>query len=145
MFKVRGTFSSRQKSVAAVEPWDVVAGGARTVEFSRDGRRLVTATVGPALVWDLTTEKLAGPQIAKYGDVYDARFSPGGGRVVTSASGEGSGVWEITTGRQLVVFGNGRRHQPPPAIAFDRDGTHVAAGFAEEGDTQIWELPIESK
>src|SRR5439155_12269062 len=65
-----------------------LAGPAKDVEFSPDGRQLVTACEdGTVRVWDSITGKAITPPIQHRGTVRQATFSPDG-RLILTASGQ---------------------------------------------------------
>jgi serine/threonine-protein kinase len=102
----------RGTNYGAAQVWDVATGRALTppmvhadavtfVEFSPDGRRVVTASYdGTARVWDALTGQPLTPPLPHENGVAQARFSPDGQRVVTG---------------DLRTLGSQRAHQPQRA------------------------------
>jgi WD40 repeat protein/tRNA A-37 threonylcarbamoyl transferase component Bud32 len=126
------------------------------VALSRDGQLLAVAAENEVSVHQLPEGKqlLAFPT---YGHrVAQLLFSPDGKRLATgsgpgdTARGSGVKLWDIATGRETITLGD------PSAIvsslAFDHDGTRLAAAFTEEfllnfmspgakSVVKIWEAP----
>ena len=116
-----------------------------TIEFRRDGRRIVSASggmlaLGPgeAKVWDPETGADVATMHAGAGPVIAARFSPDGTRVVSAVGaityllkpGEVK-LWDAETGRGLATV------VKSPAgildVAFDAGGRRVAVARFERG------------
>lgn len=97
----------------------------RTVSFSADGRRLVTASNdGTACVWDTKD----GHVVATVGGEHQgfgvsARFSPDGKRVVTTSSRGDVRVWDAESGHALAALVGQQGFVQ--ATEFSPDGTLV--------------------
>lgn len=106
-------------------------------EFSRDGTRVVTASVdGSARVWDAATGTLCAGPMKHEGPVNSATFSVDGTRVVT-ASGDGSArVWDATTGAACTgpMYNGGGVH----SATFSCDGLRVVTA-SNDGSAQMWD------
>jgi WD40 repeat protein/Tfp pilus assembly protein PilF len=105
--------------------------GTRSVEFSPDGRQVVTAGWdGAARVWDVATGDLIAT-LPHEDPVNHATFSPDG-RLVATATGHPTGrhgrgearVWEIATGRPVTPA---LRHRGP-----DKDDPQVRRSSDDE-------------
>ncbi len=138
--------------------WDAVTGqqlvtlqgrqSYRNLEFSHDGQRiLTTGTDGRAAVWDTAN----GHQLAAYGESTDqttnAVFSPDSQRILTVSFGmiglhhprvlkDGSvRVWDVTTGKQLVVLqGKGEIY----SAVFSLDGRHILTA-SDDKTARVWD------
>jgi hypothetical protein len=80
-----------------------------SVEFSRDGRFVITASAdGTARVWETATGKAVGEPLRHKGEVRSAKFSRDGRFVVTAGWDRTARVWEAATGKAV---GEPLRHE----------------------------------
>lgn len=101
-----------------------------SVDFSPDGRRLVSASRDrDAILWDVATGNALRVLRAHFGPVSDARFSPDGRWIVT-AGPRSIGLWKASTG-ELVRLLEG---PPGPflAVRFTPDSRTILA-LSERG------------
>ncbi|MFO0604921.1 MAG: WD40 repeat domain-containing protein [Polyangiales bacterium] len=124
---------------AEVALWDVAtgrkltalsqaAGVTPTLEFSRDGRRLLTATADNGLaLWDLDADTCTNLPIR--GLYPKARFSPDGGTLALLRSDIELTMWSLAEGRRVAVramgpYGwmGGLAYLPDGALMFGVDG-----------------------
>ena len=107
------------------------------VEFSRDGRRILTASEDKtAQVWDVRTGTAIGPALVHQDAVLGASFSPDGDRVVTACKDGLAQVWSVGTGKPSapplhhggMVYG----------VSFSADGRRVLTA-CEDGAARIWD------
>jgi WD40 repeat protein len=137
--------------------------------LSNDGNRLAVAGHVSAGVWDVRKRlDLRHPlAVFRIGGIVDIQFGPDGKRVVVATDTADSGVWDVASGRQLLSLAPAKRDPNPkefkssppslydwrgwfqpakavtevPAVALSPDGRRVAAGFASDGYTAVWEVP----
>jgi WD40 repeat protein len=97
-----------------------------SVEVSRDGSRVVTASVdGDVRIWDARTGKSMTALVGHVGTVFDASFSPNGRWVVTGGP-TAAGLWDATTGERIYFLqGHGG---PVRAAAFTSPTRIVTSG-----------------
>jgi WD40 repeat protein len=112
--------------------------GTYIVEWSRDGRRLLSTGHDGLRIWDVRR----GRQLRA--------FPPGGGpgisgawspddKEVVAESGLGAQVWDASTRKQLRVLAAGA---PGTAYTFSPDGRRLAfATYDESRSTRIWDWP----
>jgi WD40 repeat protein/tetratricopeptide (TPR) repeat protein len=116
--------------------------GVSHVEFSRDGRYLVTASKdGTARVWDVAADAPVA-ELRHMDAVAWAAFSPDGERVVTASTDGTARVWEAHTGTPLTP--PLELHVPAAHAAFSPDGRRViAAGGNKYGtaETRTQSIP----
>ncbi len=113
------------------------------VEFSPDGRSLVTASglageasVGEARVWDAETGEPATPPLRHTARVAMAAFSPDGLRVATASNDGTARVWNIRNGRTLLTLSHeGWVFQ----ARFSPDGRHLLTGSRDKA-ARVWDL-----
>jgi WD40 repeat protein/tetratricopeptide (TPR) repeat protein len=118
--------------------------------FSRDGKRLVTAS-GPAFgpgggearVWDAITGAPLTEPLVHEGRVASAAFSPDGRLIVTAGAGANpaTGVaqlWDAASGRRL---GQAMTHRGPITRAcFSPDGRSLLTA-SQDGTARLWRVP----
>ena len=113
-------------------------GGVKSVAFSSDGRRVVTATNRWARIWDAQTGKLLKTVDAHDGWVTSARFSRDGSHIVTTSQDAKARVWNAETGA-LVATLSGHRDSVLSA-EFSSDGARIVTA-SRDGTTMVWFLP----
>ncbi len=107
-----------------------------SVAFSRDGRRLLTASMdNRAMLWDVESGQPSKEFIGHDWWVWDAEFSPDETQIVTASQDGTVRVWNVATGAQLESASG----EPMPfaghrgavyTARFSPDGAHVAsAGY----------------
>jgi WD40 repeat protein len=89
--------------------------------------------------------------VARGEPVRDVEFSNDGNFVLVSCPGGpgATGIWRISRdwppyvgrGPTWLLPAYGHHNGEVPAIAFSPDGRRVAAGFASDGYTAVWEVP----
>jgi WD40 repeat protein len=140
--------SKGRMSLGGARIWDAATGRAITpllkhdagvldVQFSPDGRRLVSAGMDRAArVWDSSTGEPLTPFFSHDDTINSTRFSPDG-RMIATASDDGTArLWEAATGRMLASL----RHGNAVAGAeFSPDGTLLAT-TSEDHFARIWNL-----
>jgi WD40 repeat protein len=105
-----------------------------TAQFSRDGRRLLTAGKCGAVVWDLQTRAVRWQISVPVG--WFAAYSPDGSRVATANLDGTALVWDAETGRPV---------SPPLPhggfvwnVAFSPDGRRLLTS-GEDGTARVWD------
>jgi WD40 repeat protein/serine/threonine protein kinase len=112
------------------------AGPTTCVEFSPDGRRLVTTGHDRlARVWDLASGAAVTPPLRHRDMVPYGTFSPDGSRVLTCSLDGSARVWDADTGDALATFqhAGGVWH-----AAFSRDGRFVVTASADR-TARVWD------
>jgi WD40 repeat protein/serine/threonine protein kinase/Flp pilus assembly protein TadD len=112
--------------------------------FSRDGRRVVTASTDKtARVWDVQTGQPVCAPLVHDSALIDAEFSPDGAHVVTATGevlgGNGPGeahIWEVETGRLLA--GPLRHEKGLSHASFSPDGARILTA-SWDGTVQLWD------
>jgi WD40 repeat protein len=122
------------------------------VAFSPDGKRLATGSGGEIKLWDAKTGRPLLPPIKGHvGSVRNVAFSPDGTRLFRLAflaPGKAQGsrpvegkVWDVQTGREVLMFG---ADDPGPGVrsaVFSPDGTRVVAvvGQRKMAQVKVWD------
>jgi WD40 repeat protein len=112
------------------------------IDFSPDGRRLVTASEDrTGRLWDGASplRTLVHGRRGMPDDwVESATFNDDGSRVLTAGDDGTAKVWSTETGSLLAMFGT-EGGQPLFTADLSRDGAYVAAA-GEGGDVRIWKV-----
>jgi WD40 repeat protein len=111
-------------------------GGVTALDFSPDGRRLVSVGAdGSVMLWDTATGAPIGGLFQHgSGRVADVELGADGRRLVTA--GElGARVWDAETGTAGPLLGPGRQVS---AVALDPAGRRAFTG-TPEGEVEIWD------
>jgi WD40 repeat protein len=114
-------------------------GAVRSVAYSHDGSRLVTAGDDrTARVWDPDTGALLTSLQGHGGIVGGATFDPTGELVATASEDWTVRVWRADDGEALMTLGG--TGGPLRTVAFSRDGRLLAAA-GSAGYTYVWAWP----
>ena len=108
-----------------------------SVNFSRDGRRVVTAGKdGAAHLWDEQTGDPLIPPLRHEAEVRWADFDPEGRRIITASLDGTARIWFASTGEMATPP---LKHQAPVAFAaFSGDGKYVITA-SEDHTAQVWD------
>ena len=110
--------------------------GGHGVEFSRDGKFLLTRGPESARVWDVKTLDPVGPPLRHAAGIRAAALSGDGRRVLTAGGGEAR-VRDAETGRPV---GPAVRHGDEiVTAALSPDGSVVATAAAEDHVVALWD------
>jgi WD40 repeat protein/tRNA A-37 threonylcarbamoyl transferase component Bud32 len=135
------------------EPWPH-PGPLKTVVFSPDGRRALTAGLvveednpggkpnlrGEARLWDVTTGRTIGPALKQPQPIWAAAFSPDGRLLLTGSESGDVQFWLTATGLPLGP----PRHNigNVSAVAFSPEGKTALTGRTyEPAEGTLWEVP----
>ena len=113
------------------------AGSLKTVAYSPDGRRLVTASAdATARIWDALTGRQLLVLAGHADRVRSALFSVDGKKVVTAAYDGTARIWDATSGQQLTLLSghNGRMN----FAVFSPDGHRIVTASGD-GTGQLWD------
>ena len=113
-----------------------------SVEFSRDGMALASASGNQAQIWDATTIKKQHTLIGHILEVTCISFSPDGHVLVTGSKDCTVRVWNAKTGDQMRMLHAHTRLVS--GLAFSSDGKTLASTGDDSTlrlwDTETWEL-----
>lgn len=114
-------------------------GPAMTVEFSKDGRYIVTGDdTGLARVWNVRTGNAIGKPLRHGSSIRSAGFSPEGQRIVTSSWDQTARLWDVLTGNPLC---EPMTHPNPLFWAqFDPSGQQILT-VGRGNAVSIWSIP----
>ena len=139
----RGSVSEK----VTAQVWDVATGNAvgnplqhggpiNWVEFSPDGRRILTASDDKtARLWDARTGEQVGFAMQHANKVKSARFSPDGKWIVTASADHTARLWPVQTGRPV---GEILRYDAVRTVSFSPDGKRIVSG-GSDNKARIWE------
>jgi WD40 repeat protein len=127
------TFQRSRALIGAREPL-------RTVAYSPDGRRIVSATSKRTYVWDAES----GQMVLTLAGMSRARFSPDGQRIFTGSPGATVIVWDALTGDELMRLPGLRAEDRGANLAISPDGLQVVLATDRQG-LRLWEAdPLNS-
>lgn len=117
-----------------------VAGEARVLAVSPDGRRTVTAGVGPEiLVYDTATGRPTATLDAG-GVVEPVVGFDATGRLLAVATAAGAQVWDLATAKRVALLAEARRRAPRPgAVALSPDGKLAAVAYDNQA-VGLWDV-----
>ncbi|SEQ37205.1 WD40 repeat [Nitrosomonas ureae] len=109
----------------------------RTVEFSPDGRWVVTASQdNTAQVWDAATGRPVSQPLLHEAFVNSAQFSPDGRWVVTASQDNTAQVWDVATGASLSLPMQHQEHVN--SAQFSPDGRWVVTA-SSDNTARVWD------
>jgi hypothetical protein len=113
-------------------------GGVLSAEFTRDGRRVVTASEdGTVRFWDARTGTPWPPVLRHAGWVLVVRLNPEETLAATASTDQKARLWDLATGR--VLFTTDRHNQAVQDVQFSPDGDWLAS-TSGEGHARLWDL-----
>jgi WD40 repeat protein/tetratricopeptide (TPR) repeat protein len=123
---------------SGASPVVLIPGGKlRWLDFSPDGRQIVTASGKTARVWDTATGKALPEELPHSGAVNMALFSPDGRRLATAGDDGQVHLWDTGTRKAPpIVLDHDRAVL---CLAFSPDGKQIASGAAD-GTAQVWDV-----
>jgi WD40 repeat protein len=115
--------------VATGKEWFALRGHTGTVRglgWSRDGRRILTASVDKTVaIWNAREGRKLLTYAEHIGTVSDAAFSPDGRRVASASEDETVRIWDAESGRTLHVL---REHNNGvTSVAWSPDGKRLVS------------------
>ena len=116
-------------------PTDAPAGGSSSVDFSPDGRRILTAGDDTARIWDAATGHELLALKGRTAQLDGAIFSPDGQRILTGSSDNILRILSAATGREMLEL-RGHTDQVWGA-AFSPDGRRVVTASWDK-TARIW-------
>lgn len=151
---VYAVFSSDGRRIAAVSSdgtarvWDAASGlpltpllptgsSPREIEFSPDGRQIVTAAGTDARVWDVATGKRLPGELKHNGAVNAARFSPDGRWLATAGDDGLIRLWDAATRQPTSV--ELPHERAVLCLAFSPDSKRIASGSTDR-TAQVWDV-----
>lgn len=111
------------------------AGPVVDVDYSPDGKHIVTASGNKAQIWSIESGQAVVEPLTHRNPIYSVRYSPDGKRIVT-ASDPDAQVWDAATGKQV---GAALTHGNKVEMArFSQDGSKVATCSSDK-TARTWE------
>jgi hypothetical protein len=109
-----------------------------SVEFSPDGKLVVTAAGHLAQIWDSHSGQPVTAPLKHDERVNSVRFSPDGRLMVTAASDGAARIWDVATGH---LVSEPLRHRDRVVYAeFSPESSRIVTA-SSDGTAQIWEVP----
>ena len=110
----------------------------RSVAFSPDGKRIVTASYDrTARVWDAATGREILQLRGHTDRLRSASFSPDGRHIVTGSYDKTARIWEATTGQQIMVLSG--HTDGVRSAEFSPDGTRVVTSSYDQ-TARVWDV-----
>jgi len=103
------------------------------VDFSSDGKYILTEGDKGALLWDVQTSKI----LHNFGRESAGLFSPDGRYVFMNAGGNTVSIWEVATLKQVRAFQPPRFHH---AYELSPDDRYAILGDLVSNDFQLWDI-----
>ncbi|HRK95360.1 MAG TPA: hypothetical protein PK694_03475, partial [Rhodospirillales bacterium] len=147
-FSPDGSILATSSSTKAARLWQVATGDnirtlrgsadlASSVDFSPDGRTLVTGLMNAAQVWEVATGNEIGAFHGHEGLVWSVAFSPDGRTLATASMDNTARLWDVASGREIAVI---RGHSSSvTAVAFSPDGRTLATA-SDDKTARLWEV-----
>ena len=127
---------------SVIRSFEVTAGKVNAVNFTADGKQLVTASgitglSGTATLWNLATGEQVRQFVGHRDTMYDAKPSPDGKLLATCSYDKAIILWNLQTGEQLraIKGHNGAVFQ----VAFSPDSQYLASASAD-ATCKVWEV-----
>jgi WD40 repeat protein len=120
---------------------ETTSGPFSSVTFSPDGRRIVSACAsvnekdGTAVVWDTHSGAVLLRLTGHVGQVYDARFSADGRRIITAGEDHTVKLWDSSLGIETFEL---RRDDRVASVAMTPDGLQLVAA-CWDGTITLWD------
>lgn len=113
-------------------------GAIRSISWSFDGRRLVSAGNDmKARVWDVSTGKVLVTYHGHTTGIHTVAWSPRGLLIASAGFDHQIHVWSATRGAQMNMY-QGHK-QPVRSLAWSVDGQHVASVDGPDGMVRVWD------
>jgi WD40 repeat protein/serine/threonine protein kinase len=109
---------------------------AQSLDFSPDGRLVMTNSLNLIYLWQVETQSLYRRLSYEQSDVVMAAFSPEGERIVAANADNSLNIWSIERGEILVTL-NGHSDQVNTA-AFSPNGQYVVSG-SDDYTGRVWD------
>jgi WD40 repeat protein/serine/threonine protein kinase len=129
----------QEARAADAEIMAVVAHGdtIRSIDFSPDGRRIITASFdGTAKIWDAASGLELLRLVGHTGHVNSAAYSKDGRRIVTSSADNTARIWDAGTGQQLLQLTGHTRGVE--TAEFSPDGLRIVTAAIDK-TARIWD------
>jgi WD40 repeat protein/serine/threonine protein kinase/tetratricopeptide (TPR) repeat protein len=142
--------AGNNQGMRALAFWPSVAGGyakANCLAYSGDGR-LLASSHGPVVLWDPES----GRHVRTLREIrvhafWSMAFSPDGRHLALDFSNGTIQLWDIATGRTVLVLGGPRQpgdRQDPKVrqgftLTFNSDGRYLAASDPKRGAVMVWD------
>ncbi len=120
-------------------------GWVSTVNFSSDGRFVVSGADNDLIVWDLEApegEEIYRVLVGHEGFVYGGDFSPDDKYIISGASDTSVRLWEVATGDEIQRFDNHINWVLD--VEFHPDGTR-AVSVAEDNTAMTWRIALSTE
>ncbi len=112
-------------------------GGATTIAFAPDGKRLATSGYdGAVRLWDAATGRRIGKLEGARGTVWTLDYAPGGDRLAAAGEDGKIRIWSPADGRLLLTLAGHERNIWE--VRFSPDGARLASG-SFDSTARLWD------
>ncbi len=134
-------FSEQNFSIPVTSPLSHVD-GVNLVQYSPDGKRLLTSDGNQAYIWDLKAGKRVGASMSHRSGITGALYSPDGTTIVTASDDGTLGIWDASTGKARRAPLS--HESAVTSIEIGPEGRLVVAG-GRDRNAIIWDIEAGTK